>query len=437
MPGDTVVQTRSDLGQRAVSSIRDPGLWIALLASLSMRLLILLLWITTWKRKPWVGHLKYDLSIWRDFFAQVRAGEIPYVDFPREYPVLTSSIYWLMAFFVRPKSEQSAILVHASVMLIADLINVWLFYRLAREANARWALAGTLVFSLNLTALVLGPVRFESILVTTLLLGYALHLRGRHASAAALWSLGAAIKWYPAFLFVAQQWKLWTLGRLRFRWWTPVLAFVAVQLALNVPFLLGAWLKHGNVDAWLKTYTYHMDRPLSVDTLRGIAQLWFGPVAWERYASHATLLLICVAMFVRPRLSLARTAVLVGIAVVVFNRVYSPQFNLWFYPFLLLWMLSVPPERMAWVFGLFVALEVTNVLAYPFAFTDALEEMGTFDGAAAAASGGSGTVVWSLAIVVRSLLLIAIAVEVLRQREPSTELAPAAREFGAATSPDA
>ena len=402
---------------------RDPGLYIALLATLATKLLVMLLLITAAKHSNVVYHLKYDLSTWRDFFGNIERGRIPYVDFSREYPVGAGVLYWSMAPLFIHASEQQALLAHAAVMAAFDVLNAGLFYGIARSVNPARALFGTLIWSLCLTSTILSPLRFEGVLVTTLLIGYDLHRRGRNLAAAAVWSVGATIKWFPAFLFVAQELKTYYATERRNVWWRSALVFGGVQVLANAPFLIAGELRHHSIFAWLATYLYHLGRQLSVDTLAGMAQLWIGYISWERLLAPLSLGLLLVTLLVRPRLPLAQKAVLLAIAIVICNRIYSPQFNLWFYPFLILTMLRLPHRHMLQLFGLYVALDVCNVLAYPLAFSPALEEMGRFDVYNAAEHGGVWTVIWSASIVVRFLLLVVIAGVMLRRHSDSASWA--------------
>lgn len=398
---------------------REPGLYIALLATLATKLLVILLLVTAAKHSAILSHLKYDLSTWRDFFADIGRGRIPYVDFSREYPVGAGVLYWSLARLFIHAGEQQALLAHASVMAAFDVLNAGLFYVIARNVNPARALFGTLIWSLCLTSTILSPLRFEGVLVTTLLIGYDLHRRGRNLAAAAVWSVGATIKWFPAFLFVAQELKTYYATERRNVWWRSALVFGGVQVLANAPFLIASEVRHHSIHAWLETYLYHLDRPLSVDTLVGMAQLWIGYLSWERVLAPLSLTLLLVTLAIRPRLPLAQKAVLIAVAIVICNRIYSPQFNLWFYPFLILAMLRLPHRQMLQLLGLYVALDICNVLAYPLAFSPALDEMGRFDVYNAAEHGGVWTVIWSASIVVRFLILVVITRFMLRRQVES------------------
>jgi len=206
-------------------------LWTALAVTLIVRVVTVTLLLTVFWSAPAVSHLVQDIRTWREFFAETQAGAIPYVDLTKEYPVLGGILYWLMSPFIRPDDLRQTIAVHAAFMTVADLVNTVLFYRLAREIAPRWAFAATLALNLNLTAIVTAPVRYESWIVTFVLLGYLAHRRRRYFTAAALWSIGCGLKWYPAFFIAAQEWRLLVVERRRWHWIGAGAVFAAVTAA--------------------------------------------------------------------------------------------------------------------------------------------------------------------------------------------------------------
>jgi hypothetical protein len=391
-----------------------PGLAAALILTALARAITVALLLTVFWDTPAVSHLVQDIRTWRDFFAETQAGAIPYVNITKEYPVLGGILYWLMSPFVRPDDLRQTIVVHAVFMGVADLVNAALFFRLAREVAPRWAFAATLALTLNLTAIVTAPVRYESWIVTFVLLGYAAHRRRRFLWAALFWSIGCGLKWYPAFFIAAQEWRLLVVERRRFHWLAAGAVFAAVTAALNLPFALGSLRETGSIANWLAPYVFHVRRPLYWDTLLGVAQIWLGPLPWERYAGLWSLALMLGAVVVRPRMPIEYKGVLVCLAAVLFNRIYSTQFNLWFYPFLILGMLADEPDRRR-VLVLFVLLDLLNVVIYPVSFAGAVEEMGGFFPFSARQGGGRWTVVFSAAIVLRTVVVAALAAALLRR----------------------
>jgi hypothetical protein len=356
-----------------------------------------------------------DIVSWRRFFEQCRQGLIPYVDFSKEYPVGGGLLYWLLARFVDPADIRGTVLLHALVLSVVDVANAAFFYRIARAIEPRRARAAALFFALNPTSLVLGPVRYEGVVVTLALLGYASHRLGRPLRAAWWWSLGCWLKWFPAFFIAAQEYRALVVERVRWRWLKAAGVFLAVAAVVNLPFIVLAWRRHGSLEHWLWPYRFHATRPLYWDTLLGVGQIWLGPLPFERYASLWTLGLLGAALAVRPAMRLEAKGALLCIVSILFNRIHSTQFHLWFYPFLILALLPEPSALLRRAVPLLVALDALNVLVYPFAFSFAYREMGGFEPFAARAGGGPWTVVFSAAIVMRALLLAAVAAFLLRR----------------------
>jgi hypothetical protein len=396
---------------------QGPGLGTALIATAVARAVVVTLALTVLWDTAMVSHLVQDLRTWREFFLATQAGAIPYVHLTKEYPVLGGTLYWLMSPFVNADDLKQTIAVHAVFMGVADLLNAAIFFRVARALAPRRAFLATLLLNLNLTALVTAPFRYESWITTFVLLGYAAHRRGRTLRATAWWSVGSGLKWYPAFFIAAQEWRLWAVERRRLHWTAAGAVFAAVTAAINVPFASMTLRENGSLANWLAPYLFHIRRPLYWDTLIGVGQIWLGPLPWERYAGLWTLALMLAAIVARPRLGLEYKGVLVCLAAVFFNRIYSTQFNLWFYPFLILGALVDDPARRRQVGVVAAGLDLLNVIVYPLSFAGAVEEMGGFFPFAARQGGGPWTVVFSAAIVVRTLAVALLAAVLLRARD--------------------
>jgi hypothetical protein len=127
---------------------------------------------------------------------------------------------------------------------------------------------------------------------------------------------------------------------------------------------------------------------------------------------------VVLALVLRPNLRFEYKGVLLCVAAIVFNRIYSAQFNLWFYPFLLLGLAEEKTPRLARILGLAVALDLLNVVVFPLSFTLAFAEMGGFSPYAAVLGGGPWTMVFSVAIVARAVLLVVLAALLLIAPDP-------------------
>jgi hypothetical protein len=379
--------------------------------------------VTLFRDAPWVSHLVQDIRTWHGFFVGTQAGLVPYVNITKEYPVLGGVLYWAMSPFVDAENLRQTVFVHGLFMLAADVLNAVLFYRLARSILPALALPATLLFSLNLTSLVISPVRYEPYVTTFVLLGLAAHRRGRFHLATFWWAVGCGLKWYPAFFVAAQEYRLWRVEERRTHWIRAALVFALATAAINAPFLIAAW-RHGTVSNWLAPYVFHAVRPLYWDTLLGVGQIWLGPLPWERHAGLWSLVLMLAAILVRPSMPVEAKGVLICLAAVFFNRIYSTQFNLWFYPLLILAALGTDEKRRNGLLLLLVLLDFLNVMVFPTTFTPAVAEMGGFFPFSAREGGGPWTVVFSWMIVARALVVAALAVALLRRPWPRLDAPP-------------
>lgn len=360
----------------------------------------LALMLTVFQPTYWFNHLILDVFSWRGFFLDAQRGLIPYADMSREYPVLAGVLYWLLSPLMDPDHGMGMLIVHGSAMLAADVIAAAIAWDCFRRISPRHAVAATLALALNFTSLTHAPFRFESVLLLFVLAGWHAHLHGRPTRAALWWSVGCWVKWYPALLLVLQELRALTRGHHR-QWRRSLAVFSAVSL-VNLPFLLAGWIRRGSIDAWLYPYWFHAHRPLYGDTPYGLWQLWVGPMSMPRFGSVLSLVLVALALALRPRAGIEGKAVLVCLAALPLNSFYSSQHHLWFYPFLIALVLRERVRRRAGALALAaVLLDLTNVLTYPVALAYAFTEMGGFAIGSAAARGGPWSSLFAFAVLAR------------------------------------
>jgi len=208
-----------------------------------------------------------------------------------------------------------------------------------------------LFFQLNATCLILSPFRFEALLVFFVLCGYFFHLKNKSFHASIAWGLGFNVKWFPAFVEFMRDTLLWRKGTLPKR--TIIIsaaAFSAAALAPNLITAVFAYLQNGEIKNLLYPYLYHLKRPLYFDTLLGVWSIWYYTPLIEAFADKISLAFMLAVCLFKPRQSLEIKIILLCVAMLLFNRVYSTQFHLWFYPFLILFIL--PGQIMRRAFGL-------------------------------------------------------------------------------------
>lgn len=352
----------------------------------------------------WANQVYMDIWAWSSFWKQCQQGLLPYIDFSREYPHLAGFIFYLLSPLFQLDNPLQMLMSHALIMLAVDLLNSIVFIEILRQKKVRSLARPLLLFQFNLTALLLSPFRFESMLLFFILLGYLLFLKKRWYWATVVWTLGFHLKWFSAFLLAVQFVRLAREKHWRQAWATLGI-FSVITTAILAPVLALTLSRGHSLRFFFAPYLFHVNRPLYWDTLLGVLGMWTGPLSFERWASLLSLLLMLLIIFIRPRLNMASKIVLISIAMLICNRVYSPQFHLWFYPFLILVWLQTSGtmrKKMGWTA---LALDLSNVLIYPFVYTYAYHEVAGFSYGVGLRKGGPLLVIFSLLIILRALLL--------------------------------
>jgi hypothetical protein len=363
-----------------------------------------------------------DLWGWQDFLKKSAAGLIPYVHFVKEYPIGGGLIYWFMGFFFPETSSSDFIFLHSIFMMIFDLLNAWLFVEIAFLISPKRALVAALLFSLNFTNMFLSEVRFEPVVVSTMLLGLYFGVRKltvlnsnsaiiRHGNSlqTAMWALGSTMKWYPVFYWASFEYREFFRQRNVRNLLASVSIFVAVWGLVNFPFLIQDYVTNGNINNWLQPYWFHMNRPLYWDTVFGAFTIWFHYTSFEQSAATWSLALMAFFFFWRPHMSVLVKGTLICLASLLLNRIYSTQFHLWFYPMWLFFMIQLPSLKdFKKHIGLFAVFDVLNILVYPFSYSYTLGEIGSFESGIAQTKGGFWSAAFAVLIFIRALWILRV-----------------------------
>lgn len=322
----------------------------------------------------WQHEFQYTHACYTDVFALYYAeglgdGQIPYLDHPVEYPVLTGAVMEAVSVPARAlpfTAVRTFFDLTSLVLALCGLATVAMVVRLRRSRPWDAALVA-LAPAVIVTAYVNWDL-FAVALATGFVLAWA---RRRPVLAGALLGLAVAAKFYPVLFLGPLLLVCLRSGRLR-HWLTCTGAAAAAWLVVNLPVLLAA------PTAWERFFALSQSRGADWGTfwywlqhIRGGRALDAGAVPNRLNAGVAVLLvlaclgiaLLALAAARRPRL--APLLFLVVVAFLLTGKVWSQQYVLWLIP---LAVLARPRWRpfLAWQ-----AAELAYFLAFYYELTGA------------------------------------------------------------------
>jgi uncharacterized membrane protein len=370
------------LGEHA--SVRRDRFWLVARIIVALTCFTLML---HWAQKSdcsdgqWIKLKQYRHACYTDIVALysedgLSQGQVPYVDHPVEYPVLTGVLMGLVGVPVYHFTKGDAgadpyeWFYNVNALVLGGLAVATAGALLALRRRRPWDVA---MFAASPALLLTATVNWD--LLAVALAAFALYAwaRRRPALAGVLIAFGTAAKLWPVFLLfplVLLGWRARRLGDAIFTVGVAALTWIAV----NLPFML---LYPSN---WWLFYRKSKERGVDWGTLwymgahipRRDGTFGVVPFTWLNDARHVTTLnvltwvlfgLACAGIAVltylaprRPRL--AQLAFLTLAAFLVFSKVWSQQYVLWLLPLALL-------ARPRW--GAFVAWQAAEV-CYFFAF---------------------------------------------------------------------
>jgi uncharacterized membrane protein len=248
-----------------------------------------------------------------------------------EYPVLTGLFMevasWLTPHGSAQHSAQMYWIANSAMLMICAVVLVVCVARTGRRRP--WdGLFIALSPALALTA----TINWDLFAVALMAAGLMLWSRGRPAWAGLLIGLATAAKLFPVLLLGALFILCLRAGRMR-QFWAAAGAAAGGWLAVNLPVMLLA--PHG----WAQFYGFSQSRPTDYGSVWLIIMQRTGQSTLHGVNAYATalMLLMCagiaaLALYAPRRPRLGQLGFLVVAALLLSNKVYSPQYVLWLLP---------------------------------------------------------------------------------------------------------
>ncbi|MBN0043279.1 DUF2029 domain-containing protein [Streptomyces actuosus] len=256
-------------------------------------------------------------------------GDMDYL----EYPVLTG-VFMEVAAWLTPGSgsiqhqEQWYWMVNAGMLMVCAAVVAVCVAR----THARRPWDGLLV-ALAPAYVLTATINWDLLAVALTAAAMLMWARGRSVAFGVLLGLATAAKFYPFLLLGPLLLLCWRAGKWR-DFGKAVAGAVVAWLVVNVPVAFFA------TDGWLKFYRFSHDRGVDFGSFWLImAQKSSHPLSTDtvNLLAPVLVLLCCVGIAVltltaprRPRF--AQLAFLVVAALILTNKVYSPQYVLWLVP---------------------------------------------------------------------------------------------------------
>lgn len=269
-------------------------------------------------------------------------GAIPYFDMPVEYPVLAGLLIWIDALLTHALFGAGA--GDPAFIFVVSLVNTGFALAVTRMLWGMRLSAGRLwAWALSPLLLLYVGHNWDLLAVTLALAAFIAAERGQLLRACSLAALGTAAKLFPVLLL-----PLFALRQLAERKVSEFVllagAAIATWLAINLPVALAA------PEGWWEFYAFSSERSgtrASIWELLGHYQ-WLGTDIPTRNVLSLMLFLTGFAAILnlgwkryKDRLWLLAAPVVLWFLLT--NKVYSPQFDLWVFPLILITARRWPP----------------------------------------------------------------------------------------------
>ena len=268
-------------------------------------------------------------------------GQVPYLGHPVEYPVIIGAAMQAAAWIVSPISDQAIrgrefFDVTVAMLTLCTVAAVLATAYLAGPAR-RWT---ALLVALSPAVILAAFINWDLIAMSLATLGMAAWAGRRGVLAGVLLGLAVATKFYPVFLLGPLFLLCLRAGRLRAFWVTAGSAAVA-WLAVNLPVAIAApagWSTFyrfnaarsadwGSIWYFFETEHWPVVGSMPLSTLNAVSLLLFGV---------ACVLIAGLALSAPRRPRVPQLYLLVVVAFLLFNKVWSPQYVIWLVPLVVL-----------------------------------------------------------------------------------------------------
>lgn len=289
------------------------------------------------KSAPW--HIVFSDVL--GFYDRVSAPGFPYIDKLMEYPVITGVFIQLMG--LAGKSRAGYYLWNSAILVALAAAITYFLWKMASPENRKkllrfWIFAPSMVF--------FAVYNWDLLAIFFTVLAFYFMQKDKNGWTSFFLALGFSAKFFP-IIYLAPL----LLQKPNMKEGLKIIAiFAATAISINGYFMLA------NFDGWAYFFTLNSLRDSNPDNVWTIVRFLFRGLTVPAINTLSLLLfsvsyLLVLIKFHRE--NILKLCFLGTLLFLMFNKVFSPQYLLWFLPFFAL----LPAPKLKW----FYALEFSNL----------------------------------------------------------------------------
>lgn len=328
---------------------------LAVLIALSISVKILVVFVTTSVFGSFVD--RYDLLIYLQYAQKISNGQIPYLNFPVEYPqgffipmiisIVSAPITVMDGSNIFPRGGYAFMFNFTILMVMCDTLTLMFVYLTAKKLFGRdKAFLSGILYATAFSSAYFVITKYDAFPAFLLMGAIAMYVYGKKEHGVIGSALGFMTKWFPGFaaeFFILRDLKSGEGTRDVTK---SIALFAGIVSAIIFPFVAL------NVDEFMKTYTLHIGRtPLSSSFVYYLDYIthsgFFSFIAVYLIGSAVLAIALHYYKFADTGIDTMVGYIFMTVFAFVFlNKVLSPQYIVWIAPFIAIFLTGTYREML-------------------------------------------------------------------------------------------
>ncbi len=323
----------------------------------------------------------FDISVYFQYAMQILGGEIPYLDFPLEYPQLSLIVILVpLIFTVLTQDPSTYLVVHQVFMSFFDILTTLIVYLIAlKVSNQRCAFISGVLSATAFSSAYFVLTKYDAFPTFLLMLSLFLFIYRKETCGYLSAAAGFLAKWFPGLAIPYFALHEHMSGRSSRAIGRNIIVAASLFLIVTLPFAVM------NSSGFLATYTAHTGRAALAHSFCYYIDFVLESVLGLSFFARISLFLMILVqiLLLGYYYSTKNTSVeylcaflfFSTFVFVILNNVFSPQYILWITPFLAIFLIHSYKEVI-----LFYAIQIWMYLEFPILYRSIYINDGYFIG---------------------------------------------------------